>query len=36
MKPFSVAEIPLRGRNLVDASAGTGKTYAIATLFVRL
>ncbi|HWO08768.1 MAG TPA: UvrD-helicase domain-containing protein, partial [Polyangiaceae bacterium] len=36
MKPFSVSEIPLRGRNLVDASAGTGKTYAIATLFVRL
>ena len=36
MKPFSVTEIPLRGRNLVDASAGTGKTYAIETLFVRL
>jgi len=36
MKPFVVTEIPLRGRNLVDASAGTGKTYAIATLFVRL
>jgi exodeoxyribonuclease V beta subunit len=36
MKPFSVTEIPLRGRNLVDASAGTGKTYAIATLFIRL
>jgi exodeoxyribonuclease V beta subunit len=36
MKPFDVTQIPLRGRNLVDASAGTGKTYAIATLFVRL
>jgi exodeoxyribonuclease V beta subunit len=36
MKPFDVSEIPLRGRNLVDASAGTGKTYAISTLFVRL
>jgi exodeoxyribonuclease V beta subunit len=36
MKPFLVTAIPLRGRNLVDASAGTGKTYAIATLFVRL
>jgi exodeoxyribonuclease V beta subunit len=36
MRPFDVTEIPLRGRNLVDASAGTGKTYAIATLFVRL
>jgi exodeoxyribonuclease V beta subunit len=36
MRPFDVTEIPLRGRNLVDASAGTGKTYAISTLFVRL
>ncbi|MEO8178927.1 MAG: exodeoxyribonuclease V subunit beta [Deltaproteobacteria bacterium] len=36
MRPFSVAEIPLWGRSLVDASAGTGKTYAIATLFLRL
>ena len=36
MKAFSVTHIPLRGRNLVDASAGTGKTYAIATLFIRL
>lgn len=36
MRAFSVSAIPLRGRNLVDASAGTGKTYAIATLFVRM
>jgi exodeoxyribonuclease V beta subunit len=36
MRAFSVAEIPLWGRSLVDASAGTGKTYAIATLFLRL
>ncbi len=36
MKSFSVTSIPLRGRSLVDASAGTGKTYAISTLFVRL
>ena len=28
--------LPLRGTHLVEASAGTGKTYAIATLFVRL
>ncbi len=27
---------PLDGRNLVEASAGTGKTYTIAALFVRL
>lgn len=31
--PFRVA---LAGRNVVDASAGTGKTYAITTLVVRL
>lgn len=36
MKAFCVSSIPLRGRSLVDASAGTGKTYAIASLFVRL
>ncbi|HKO91310.1 MAG TPA: UvrD-helicase domain-containing protein, partial [Polyangiaceae bacterium] len=36
MKAFSVTDIPLWGRSLVDASAGTGKTYAIATLFIRL
>lgn len=28
--------VPLQGQRLVEASAGTGKTYAIATLFVRL
>ncbi len=27
---------PLDGRNLVEASAGTGKTYTIAALFTRL
>ena len=32
MRAFSVGDIPLWGRSLVDASAGTGKTYAIATL----
>ncbi|MEY4550739.1 MAG: helicase/exodeoxyribonuclease beta subunit [Pseudomonadota bacterium] len=36
MRAFSVTDIPLWGRSLVDASAGTGKTYAIATLFLRL
>lgn len=28
--------LPLRGPHLIEASAGTGKTYTIATLFVRL
>ena len=28
--------IPLNGVNLIEASAGTGKTYTITTLFIRL
>lgn len=32
---FHASAAPLAGANLVEASAGTGKTYAIATLFVR-
>ncbi len=28
-------EVALAGTNLIEASAGTGKTYAIATLYVR-
>lgn len=36
MKPFEVTEAPLSGRNLIEASAGTGKTYAIEGLFLRL
>ncbi len=35
-RPFDVHEAPLRGTNLVEAAAGTGKTYAIECLFVRL
>ncbi|NVM26763.1 MAG: UvrD-helicase domain-containing protein, partial [Desulfobacterales bacterium] len=27
---------PLEGTNLIEASAGTGKTYALAGLFLRL
>ena len=27
---------PLHGSRLIEASAGTGKTYTIAALFVRL
>ncbi|MEA3209280.1 MAG: exodeoxyribonuclease beta subunit [Chthoniobacter sp.] len=34
---FEVAEAPLtRGTTLIEASAGTGKTYTIAGLFLRL
>ena len=34
--PFSPLAIPIRGTNLIEASAGTGKTYSIAALFARL
>jgi len=33
---FKVTEVPLRGSNLIEASAGTGKTYSIAILLLRL
>ena len=33
---FDLLKSPLDGRNLIEASAGTGKTYAIAGLFLRL
>ena len=36
MQLFTPCGVPLTGTNLVEASAGTGKTYAITTLFVRL
>ncbi len=35
MKPLNVFEAPLRGISLVEASAGTGKTYNITSLYVR-
>ncbi|MCJ7596393.1 MAG: UvrD-helicase domain-containing protein, partial [Desulfobacterales bacterium] len=35
-RPFDLMESPLEGTNLIEASAGTGKTYAIAGLFLRL
>ena len=35
-KPFDPIESPLRGVNLIEASAGTGKTYALSGLFLRL
>lgn len=36
MKPLDPVKIPLRGLHLIEASAGTGKTYTIATLCLRL
>ncbi len=36
MKPFDLLKAPLAGTNLIEASAGTGKTYTIAGLFLRL
>ncbi|MEM7199962.1 MAG: exodeoxyribonuclease V subunit beta [Planctomycetota bacterium] len=36
LQPFDPIEAPLVGRSLVEASAGTGKTYAITTLLLRL
>lgn len=31
-----VLDLPLRGSQLIEASAGTGKTFTIALLYVRL
>ncbi|MBF0229960.1 MAG: exodeoxyribonuclease V subunit beta [Desulfamplus sp.] len=36
MKKFDITSAPLKGRAVIEASAGTGKTYAIAGLFLRL
>ena len=35
-KEFDLLNSPLEGTNLIEASAGTGKTYAITGLFLRL
>ena len=35
-KNFDALRAPLSGINLIEASAGTGKTWSLATLFVRL
>jgi exodeoxyribonuclease V beta subunit len=35
-KAFDLASSPLEGFNLIDASAGTGKTFTICSLVVRL
>ncbi|OZI66429.1 exodeoxyribonuclease V subunit beta [Bordetella genomosp. 11] len=34
--PLDVLRFPLHGSRLIEASAGTGKTFTIATLYVRL
>jgi exodeoxyribonuclease V beta subunit len=36
MKSLDLLGIPLEGTHLIEASAGTGKTYTIASLFIRL
>ncbi|MEO5649067.1 MAG: exodeoxyribonuclease V subunit beta [Ginsengibacter sp.] len=35
-KNFDALRVPLKGSNLIEASAGTGKTYSIAILVLRL
>ncbi|WP_354625514.1 exodeoxyribonuclease V subunit beta [Psychromonas sp. MME2] len=34
--PLNALTFPLYGQRLIEASAGTGKTYTIASLFIRL
>ncbi|TVT52392.1 MAG: exodeoxyribonuclease V subunit beta [Sedimenticola thiotaurini] len=36
MQRLSLLETPLTGMNLIEASAGTGKTYTITGLYIRL
>ena len=36
MKSFDILNAPLTGSNLIEASAGTGKTYTIAGIYLRL
>ena len=36
LQPFDPANVTLRGQRLIEASAGTGKTYTIAALYLRL
>lgn len=35
MKPLQPFDVPFAGTHLIEASAGTGKTYNIASLYVR-
>lgn len=34
--PLNIMDFPLHGTRLIEASAGTGKTYTVAALYVRL
>ncbi len=36
MKRLNIDQFPLQGQSLIEASAGTGKTYTIAQLYKRL
>lgn len=36
MRPLDPWTLPLSGTSLIEASAGTGKTYTLTTLYVRL
>lgn len=36
MKRMDLAGVPLQGLNLIEASAGTGKTYTLTGLYLRL
>ncbi|MBR9882768.1 MAG: exodeoxyribonuclease V subunit beta [Oceanospirillales bacterium] len=36
IQPLDSLRFPLHGRRLIEASAGTGKTYTIAALYLRL
>ena len=36
MKPLAPGDMDLSGLNLIEASAGTGKTWTIAALYIRL
>ncbi len=35
-QPLDALELPLRGSRLIEASAGTGKTWTLAALYLRL
>lgn len=35
-QPLEIMNFPLHGTRLIEASAGTGKTYTVAALYVRL
>ena len=36
MNPFNPLEVPLTGINLIEAAAGTGKTFTVEVIYLRL